>query len=502
MTSLSRRAAAGLLLAPLVAPSLAIRASAEDRPATPAPGAARPPELPTEVVTRHQIGTGADALSFRARAGAVRLVNAATDATVAELAYVAYETDAPDPTARPIVFAINGGPGAASAFLNLGAIGPWRLRMDGPALAPSAEPRLVENAETWLPFADLVMIDTPGTGFSRAREPAAGQTDLYSVDGDVEALAAFIRKWLTTHGRLASPKYILAESYGGIRAPRLADKLAQRDNVGIRGLFLVSPLLNVTMVEGDSPLLEVARLPSFAAVNRGARSRADLADVEAYARSDYLVDLLRGPRDAAAQTRIANHLSAMAGVSEQYVRTAGGRIERNAFLREPRRSTGRVRSNYDGTITGWDPAPNDYYSIWADPMLDVLRAPIGAAMTTLVRDKLQWPVADLRYEVLNYSVGRRWDWGKPGRLAVESMTAMRACLAGDPNFRVAIVHGLYDLVTTYFATQLLMDALPAYGPTPRVSLTTYAAGHMLYSSDDGRKGMRDEGRALIAAPVR
>lgn len=498
MTPLSRRAAAGLLLAPFVAPALAIRASAEEHPATPISGAASAPELPAEVVTRHQIGTGADALSFRARAGAVRLANPATDATVAELAYVSYEIEAADAATRPIVFAINGGPGAASAFLGLGAVGPWRLRMDGTALAPSAEPRLVENSETWLPFADLVLIDTPGTGFSRAREPAAGQTDIYSVDGDIEALATFIRKWLTTHGRLASPKYILAESYGGIRAPRLADTLAQRDNVGIRGIFLVSPLLNVTMVEGDSYLLDVAHLPSFAAVNRGARTRAELADVEAYARSDYLVDLLKGPRDSAAQARIAKRLAAIVGVSEQYVRTAGGRIERNAFLREPKRATERIRSNYDGTVTGWDPAPFDYYSIWADPMLDVLRAPIGAAMTTLVRDRLQWPVPDIRYEVLNYGVGRRWDWGKQGRLAVESMTAMRSCLAGDPNFRVAIVHGLHDLVTTYFATQLLMDALPAYGATPRVSLTTYAAGHMLYSSDDGRKGMRDEGRALIA----
>ncbi len=500
MTSLSRRAAAGLLLAPLVAPSLAIRASAEDRPSTPAAGASRAPELPPEVVTRHQIGTGPGALSFRARAGAVRLVNPATDATVAELAYVAYETETGDPTTRPVVFAINGGPGAASAFLGIGAVGPWRLRMDGPGLAPSAEPRLVENPETWLPFADLVMIDTPGTGFSRAREPAAGQPDVYSVDGDLEALATFIRKWLTTHGRLASPKYILAESYGGIRAPRLADKLSQRDNVGIRGLFLVSPLLNVSLVEGDSYLLDAARLPSFTAVHRGARSRADLADVEAYARSEYLVDLLKGPRDSAAQARIAKRLSTMIGVSEQYIRTAGGRIDRNAFLREPQRATERVRSNYDGTITGWDPAPFDYYSIWADPMLDALRAPIGAAMTTLVRDKLQWPVSDIRYEVLNYGVSRRWDWGKQGRLALESMTAMRSCLASDPNFRVAIVHGLNDLVTTYFATQLLMDSLPAYGTPPRITLTTYAAGHMLYSSEEGRKGMRDEGRALIAAP--
>lgn len=495
MNAPTRRSVAQLLPLALLSPAFS-PALAQDKPVSPPAH----PALPAEVVTRHSIGTGEGVLSFRARAGAIPIRDAATNATTAELTYIAYETGAEDPATRPIVFVMNGGPGATSAWLGLGAVGPWRLRMDGAADVPSAEPRLIENAETWLPFADLVLIDTPGTGFSWAREPAQGSESarVYSVDGDIEALATFIREWLTAHGRLLSPKYILAESYGGIRAPRLARRMSQQDNVGIRGLFLVSPLLDVSAIEGPDLLVDVARLPAYTAINRHAASRAALADVEAYARSEFLVDLLKGPRDAAAQARLAKRVSALVGLSEDYVRTSGGRVDRPAFIRELRRASGKVLSNYDGTVAGWDPAPNDYYSVWDDPMLDNLRAPIGAAMTSLVTDRLQWPATG-PFQVLNYAVARRWDWGKAGRRSLESMTALRSCLASDPTFRVSIVHGLNDMATPYFATQLLLDSLPSYGSAPRATLATYAGGHMLYSDDAARRGMRDEGRALIAA---
>ncbi len=125
------------------------------------------------------------------------------------------------------MFALNGGPGAGSVWLQLGAIGPWRLPMQG--LTPSTPPALVDNAETWLDFADLVFLDPPGTGYSLPKSPQeAGKAEVWSVDGDNRVLAETIRRWLADHGRLGSPKFIVGESYGGFRAPRLAKTLASR----------------------------------------------------------------------------------------------------------------------------------------------------------------------------------------------------------------------------------------------------------------------------------
>ena len=127
-----------------------------------------------------------------------------------------------------MTFAINGGPGAASAWLQLGALGPWRLPMHG--LTPASSPTLVDNADTWLDFTDLVFIDPPGTGYSRVVAPGdEARRSLWSVDGDIDGVAAAIRRWLTAEQRLASPKFIVGESYGGFRGPRLAEKLATDD---------------------------------------------------------------------------------------------------------------------------------------------------------------------------------------------------------------------------------------------------------------------------------
>ncbi|MEA2758424.1 MAG: hypothetical protein QOH65_1037, partial [Methylobacteriaceae bacterium] len=207
-----------------------------------APATPRTP-LPPESVTSHTIDIGGQSLAFTARAGAVRLVDANSGNPQADIAYVAFErTDAGDSAARPVTFALNGGPGASSGFLDLGAMGPWRLSMVGAALSPSAPPATTANTETWLPFTDLVFIDPPGTGFTRIlAESDDVRRHFYSVSGDIDILAVTIRKWLEQHNRLASPKFIVGESYGGFRAPKIAHALQETENVGVRGIAMLSP---------------------------------------------------------------------------------------------------------------------------------------------------------------------------------------------------------------------------------------------------------------------
>ena len=245
-------------------------------------------------------------LPIKATAGSLKLTNSA-GTPLAEIGTIAYVLDGADPAARPLTFAINGGPGASSAWLHLGALGPWRLPMQG--LAPSSPPALVDNAESWLAFTDLVFIDPPETGYSRVLGGDEVKKSLFSVNGDIDGLAGVIRRWLIANTRLASPKFIVGESYGGFRGPRLAKTLTGEGGVGIKGLILLSPVLDFGRFFGsdNGPFPSLTRLPSYAAAWReksGPVTRASLADVEAYAVGEYLSDWLRGPRDRAAVARM------------------------------------------------------------------------------------------------------------------------------------------------------------------------------------------------------
>src|SRR3954468_15382970 len=166
---------------------------------------------------------------------------------------------------------------------------PWRLPLDGEALSPSASPEVKPNAETWLDFTDLVFIDPVSTGYSRfVATGDDARKSFYSVDGDVNSIALVIRRWLEKHDRLTSPKYVAREIYGGIRGPKVVGQLQLQHGRGVRGLILVSPLLDFREFAGTSLLQYVATLPSYVAVAREAKgpvtgpvTRADLADVEA-----------------------------------------------------------------------------------------------------------------------------------------------------------------------------------------------------------------------------
>ncbi len=222
-------------------------------------------KLPADSTTGFTLNVDGRSLAFHVTAGSLQLKDEA-GAPQAVVAYVAYTLDGADPERRPVTFAINGGPGAASAWLHLGALGPWRLPMNG--LSPASSPALVDNAETWLDFTDLVFVDPPGTGYSRIVAPGdEARRRFWSVEGDVDGLAATIRRWLAAERRLASPKFIVGESYGGFRGPRLAEALATDQGVGVSGLVLISPALDMAALAAgpDDPFPLLTRLPSYAA---------------------------------------------------------------------------------------------------------------------------------------------------------------------------------------------------------------------------------------------
>ena len=454
--------------------------------------------LPADSTTAFTLNIDGRSLAFHVTAGSLQLMDEARTPQ-AVVAYVAYKLDGADPARRPVTFAINGGPGAASAWLQLGALGPWRLPMSG--LSPASPPTLVDNSETWLDFTDLVFIDPPGTGYSRIVAPGdEARRRFWSVEGDVDGLAATIRRWLVAEQRLASPKFIVGESYGGFRGPRLAEALATDQGVGVAGVALISPALDLAALAGgpDDPFPLLTRLPSYAAAHRrraGPVSRADLADVERYATGDYLADWLRGPGDAAAVERMSERVADLTGVDLATVRRLAGRLDEETFLREFERAQGKVVAFYDATIDGYDPFPAAERSRFHDPVLPGFEPAFASAIVDLYERRLGWKVDD-RYELINDAVDRDWRWG--AKLAApESLSALRRMLALDPKFRALIVHGLTDVQTPYFATALELAQVPDFGGSGRLTLKVYPGGHMVYADDDSRRALRDDARRLI-----
>jgi carboxypeptidase C (cathepsin A) len=455
-------------------------------------------KLPVDSNTKQTLALPGRTLAFTATAGSIRLFDDKREPQ-ADIAYTAYQLDNVDHATRPVTFLFNGGPGAASAWLQLGNSGPWRLDINADQVTPSASPDLKPNAETWLDFTDLVFIDPVGTGYSRfVTNGEDVRKRFFSVDGDVAVIALTIRRWLEKHDRLLSPKYLAGESYGGIRGPKIVRNLQTQQGVGVKGLILISPLLDFREYSGSSLLQYVVSLPTFAAVaraKRGSVTRADMEDVERYARGDFLGDLMKGEADGEATNRLADKVAALTGIDQATSRRLAGRFGVGEFRREFDRRDGKVTGRYDASVMGDDPFPDSTLSHFGDPSGDALIAPLTSAAVDLTTRKLNWR-PDGSYELLNGAVERAWDFGR-SLSPVESTTDLRQILALDPKLKLLVAHGLFDLATPYFGSKIQLDQLPSFASPERVKLAVYPGGHMFYSRDASRKAFRGDVEALM-----
>jgi carboxypeptidase C (cathepsin A) len=466
---------------------------------TPAsPSAAEAHKLPPDSTTKQTLELPGRTLSFTATAGSIRLFDDKGEPQ-ADIAYTSYQLDGADRASRPVTFVFNGGPGAASAWLQFGNNGPWRLAINADQVTPSTPPDLQPNAETWLDFTDLVYIDPVGTGYSRfVATGEEARKRFFSIDGDVSAIAVTIRRWLEKYDRLLSPKFVAGESYGGIRGPKVVRDLQTEQGVGVRGLILISPVLDFREYSGSSILQYVSSLPSYAAVAREAKgpvTRADLAEVERYARGDFLLDLMKGEADTEATNRLADKVASLTGIDQAVSRRLAGRFDIIEFRREFDRRNGKVTGRYDASVRGDDPFPDSSFFHFGDQSGDALFAPLTSAAVDLTTRKLNWR-PDGSYQLGNVSVERSWDFGR-GLKPAESITELRQILALDPKLKLLVAHGLFDLATPYFGSKIQLDQLPAFAAPDRVKLVVYPGGHMFYARDASRQAFRAEVQALM-----
>ena len=487
LTMNQRLLASALLMVAMSAASLSTASMAQ----TNAPAATRP------ALSDQTLELPGHELQFSAAVEFIRLLDN-KNVPEADINTTAYLLHGADPATRPVTFVLNGGPGNASAWLQMGAVGPWRIALDA---SPSAAPTLIPNAETWLDATDLVFIDPVGTGYSRfVNVSDDSRRRLWSVDGDIDALSQTIRRWLDLHGRMGSPKYLLGESYGGFRAPRLAVRLNEHEGVGLRGLVMISPILDYGNRSNALDLLPFAvQIPSMQAAVRAARgdnvTRADLAPAEAYAAGPFLADALRGPGDAAALDRIVDQVSSFTGLDPALVRQRRGLISTQVFIHEHDRATHRIDSVYDTTIASADPYPENLYGNVFDPAIAGMQAPLTEAVLS-VYDKLHWHPEGPLYQLASADAFRQWQFGN-GFYRPQSVSPLRTALALDPRLHVIVAHGLFDLVCPYLASQLAINQIAPGAGSDRIQLLTYPGGHMFYTRDQSRVAIHDEAARLI-----
>jgi carboxypeptidase C (cathepsin A) len=465
-------------------------------------GHAATPDLLAPSITHHSFKVGSVEAVFTETAATLPLADDKGEKQ-ADIFYVAYTRDDAARETRPITFVFNGGPGSSSAYLHLGALGPRVIDFGPDGQVPSPPGQLVDNPDSWLDLSDLVFVDPVGTGYSGAAGNAA--KSYWGVAEDLASIATFIDRYLTQNHRQASPKYLVGESYGGFRAARLPELLADDHNIAIAGSFLISPVLEFSLIDGDSLALlpDVLRLPSYAAValeRSAAPTPEALGEVEQFALGPYLTALAATPRNEAAMLDIYGKVARYTGVPEPVVARHDGRIPLGVFVKEARRPDKLLISRYDGSVTAPDPHP-DSERARGDALFDGLRAVLTKGMIDYLSDTLGVRT-DLPYRLLNRDAVRQWNWrsGLRGREGhVGAADALHEVLANNRTFKVVIAHGMTDLVAPYLTSRYVVDHLPRALTADRVTLNLYPGGHMMYLRPGSRARLHADA-ALLYSP--
>ncbi len=458
--------------------------------------------LPPDAVSERSIEIAGSRLTYTATAGTLPLFDQSGE-RIALVFYTAYVLKTADGASRPVSFVFNGGPGAASAYLHLGALGPRIAQFGADGRDPSAV-RMQDNPDTWLPFTDLVMIDPVGTGWSRAVR-TDNENSFYGVRRDAEAIAKVIALYLSRNGRAFSPKYLVGESYGGFRAAKVAQVLRRDQGIAVNGIVMVSPFVDGTLIFGGTryPLGAALQLPSLAAVElerKGTFSAQAVADAEKFALTDYLVTLAGPPPQGEAARAFYKRVAQISGLPEEVVARTRGFI-REAYIKHLRSGEGKIVSHYDATFAAFDPYPEQDGARAPDPQLEGLTRAYGGAMAAYARDELGFRT-DITYVLLASDIAGRWNWGdgSGGRATASIGDDVRELLALMPAFRLLATHGYADMVTPYGVTRYMLDHLPPLGGAPRTALKLYRGGHMYYLDAESRRAFTADAKAFYRSP--
>src|SRR5438132_6956798 len=462
------------------------------------------PEEPP-VITKHEVHAGGKTLRYTATVGMMPIKN--RDGEVeARIFFMAYTLDEGGPRAkRPLTFSCNGGPGSASVWLHLGAIGPRRVRMNPDGTMPAPPYELVDNEHTWLNQSDLVFIDPVGTGYSRAVRPELA-SKFFGLQGDIESVGEFIRMYLTRYERWTSPLFLAGESYGTTRASALSGYLIGR-GIAFNGIVLISTIMNfeTTDFASGNDLPYVMYLPSYAAtawyhkkLPRDMQSKSVqkvVAEAEEWAANDYTLALEKGDRLTASERQDAiSKLAHFTGIDPKFIDNANLRISLNFFrkelLREEKRSIGRLDARFKGYDSSYVTAGPDF-----DASEAAIRPPYTSTFNNYVRTDLNCKQTR-QSSIAGGGIGP-WNWGTNNGY-VDTSVALREALARNPYLKIFVAMGYYDMATPYFAVQYTLHHISLDpGLLRNFSTGYYEAGHMMYIDEKQLGRLRADVRKFI-----
>ena len=459
--------------------------------------------------TKHSVNAGGKTLNYTVKTGFMPIMNQQTGETEAKIFYMAYTLDNP-PAKRPLMFSFNGGPGSASVWLHMGALGPKRVKMLDDGLMPPPPYEMEDNASTWLAETDLVFIDPVGTGYSRATKPEYA-SKFFGINGDIESIGEFIRMYLGRENRWMSPTFLVGESYGTLRAAGLSNYLFDH-GVGLNGILLVSTVLNFQTIRfadtNDMPLALI--LPSYATtawyhkrLARDLQSKPvkDVAmEAENFVINEYMPAMMKLERMSAQEKQtLAEKFSRLTGLSREFIERNNFRVELDEFnkelLRDQRRTTGRLDSRFTGIDS--DAAGE---SAQTDPSMNAIRPPYTAVFNDYVRKDLNFK-NDMEYYILGGGIGR-WNYNVENGYGDTSMRLKQA-MQKNPYMKVMVANGYYDMATPFFATEYTISAMNLE-PVLRknISFTYYESGHMMYIEKNSLKKLHDDAAAFISSSMR
>ncbi len=450
------------------------------------------------IATDYEIEIEGKKVPYRAIAGNFILKDEKQN-PIASLFWVSYSrTDVSDVERRPLTFCFNGGPGSSSVWLNLGLFGPKKINVTDTheALPPY---HLVDNPHSLLDITDIVFVDPVSTGFSHAI-PFDQAKKFHGVEEDTKTLAEVIRLYLDKYNRWNSPKFVVGESYGSLRATTLASYLHQSSYIYLNGLILVSSTLNFKVFDFDlgNDLSYILFLPTYTAtawyhkkLPEDLQDNFDKAIQESteFARNEYAASLFLGDSiDANRNENTSKRLARLTGLSAEYVKNSNLRVDASHFgkelLRDQQRTVGRFDSRFEGVDGDFTGETLEY-----DPSINTILGPYTAAYTQYIKTDLHWN-SNLPYYTLKGIDS--WDYGSRNQY-MNVMDTMRAMLSKNQLLRVFVANGYYDLATPFFGSHYTFNHLKLDQSLHRqITMKDYPAGHMMYINPPSQLQMRKD----------
>jgi carboxypeptidase C (cathepsin A) len=189
---------------------------------------------------------------------------------------------------------------------------------------------------------------------------------------------------------------------------------------------------------------------------------------------------------AAESDAIAGKLSDYSGLSKDFWLKADLRVTNDEYFQELFRDKGLTVGRLDSRFTGIN---EDLLSqgSFTDPQSDAISAPYISAFKDYLYNDLKVR-KDLTYTT---STGMRkdfkWDFKHAGnviwnaQVAISTLADMTSAMKRDPNLKILILNGYYDLATVFYGVEYSINHMGLDSEMKKnITMKYYEAGHMMY----------------------